>query len=273
MRISPSWRIKSIGTILLVSALSNEVRPSASPMRTKDIAPTSSLPPDLSAKVSRPQELLRRSSFGLLAGLGKQATERRPSFDRKTDAAGLGFGLQQAILQFRALNIASANDVGYSPTEIRPADPNVSACNLDDMSSSPPTVPEDSTSISGIFLSNLQSAAFSSLQHAWRTADTLHLSSSQGRDTQDALANLHLWASELVGERLDTAIAGDDQIAMLVADSLRRINTLLGSEIENSGDEEENNDPYEAAYYETKLLLQLMPAIEQRLAFLEGHYA
>ena len=273
MRISPSWRIKSIGTILLVSALANEVRPSASPARTKDVAPASSVPQVAPAKVSRPQELLRRSSFGLQAGLGKQATERRPSFDRKTDAAGLGFGFQQAILQFRALNLASAHDVGYLPTDSRPTGPIDSSGDLHDIASSPPTDAEVSNSISGIFLSNLQSAAFSSLQQAWRTADALDLSSSQRRDTQDALANLHFWASELVGERLDTAIDRDEQIGMLVADSLQRITTLLSSEMETGGDDEEGNDPYEAAYYETKLLLQLMPAIEQRLAFLEGHYA
>ena len=241
-------------------------------MRTKDIVPSSALPQDAPTKVSRPQELLHRLSSGMLAGLGKQTTERRPSLDRRVDVGGLGFGYQQAIRQFRALSLAATNDVDSGPTEVRPAAPVVLICDLDNLISPQPAVAEASPSISGVFLSNLQAAAFSSLQHAWRTADALHLSSSQRRDTQDALANLHLWTRELVGARLEAAIAGDEQIAMMVADSLRRISSLLGLGMESGGDEEEGKDPYESAYYETKLLLQLMPAIEQRLAFFEGQY-
>ena len=138
-------------------------------------------------------------------------------------------------MRAKPCTLASADCSSGATTDITSARADLSPCDLDEIASSPPTAAPASTSASRIFLSNLHAAAFPSMQHIWHAADTLHLSDVQCRDTQDALANLHPWPRELDGERLDTAIAGDEQLAMLVADSLPRINTLLGSQVEASG--------------------------------------
>jgi hypothetical protein len=250
MRLPPTWPIKAVGTVLLISALTAEGRPYASQLRTKDIAQTQALS-DGPLKNSEAPRLLRRSSFGITPALRTSALQNDTAGEvsgRKTSVIALSSKFQQTVAQFRTLSLASAICVSDALTDgiPVPADTSIDKMNRKaPPSSSILPIPAPETP-----LSDLHVAAFASLQHTWRAADALQLSVSQRRDTQDALATMHLWAREIPKQRLDKALASNEDLAMLVAGGLRRIDSLLGSGVDPSLDEDEDCDPYEAAHYE-----------------------